>query len=160
MPSAIPCSLSLYSPLISTLLFSRTGGVVSHLNSLTHRLLRFPLKNLCSVFTLIVSSLVFAATDTAYCQALFSLELAESRILHAAPAAIHPRTPSFHSALSSYAILGPLALWQLSVSGLGPGELPIFWGSMVFRHAPIPLEGVRQQQQRATTKEIQNRKLS
>ena len=38
----------------------------------------------------------------------------------------------------------PLALWQFCVSttsGLGPGELPGFWGSMVFCHAPIPRKG-------------------
>ena len=64
-PSATPCSLS---PLISvsTLVFSRTGGVLSHQNSLTHRFPRFPLRNLCSLVMLAVSSLVFAATDTAF----------------------------------------------------------------------------------------------
>ena len=29
-----------------------------------------------------------------------------------------------------------------TTSGPGPGEFPGFWGSMVFRHAPIPSEGV------------------
>ena len=29
----------------------------------------------------------------------------------------------------------------LSVSGPDPVELPGFWGSMVFRHAPIPWKG-------------------
>ena len=51
----------------SRIYFSRTGGVPSHLNSLTHRYPRFPLKNLCSLVTLAVFSLVFAATDTAFC---------------------------------------------------------------------------------------------
>ena len=59
---------------------------LSHLNSLTHRFLRFPPRNLYSLVTLAVSSLVYAAMDTACCQALISLELAESRILPAAPA--------------------------------------------------------------------------
>ena len=62
-PSAIPCSLS---PLVSTLVFSRTGGVLFHQNSLTHRFPRFPPGNLCSLVMLAVSSLVFAATDTAF----------------------------------------------------------------------------------------------
>ena len=53
--------------LVSTLLFSRTGGVLSHLNSLTHRFPRFPPRNLCSLVMLAVFSLVYAATDTAYC---------------------------------------------------------------------------------------------
>ena len=33
------------------------------------------------------------------------------------------------------------------ISGLGPGELPGSWGSMVFRHAPIPQKGSSNQQQ-------------
>ena len=32
-------------------------------------------------------------------------------------------------------------------SGPDPGELPGFWGSMVFRHAPIPRKGSGKQQQ-------------
>ena len=53
--SEIPCSFSLL-PLISTLVFSRTGRV-SHLNSSTRRFPRFPLRNLCSLVTLAVCSL-------------------------------------------------------------------------------------------------------
>ena len=54
------------------------------------------------------------------------------------------RTPvpghhSFHSALSSYGLFAPFALWRLS--GEGPEEFPGIWGSMVFRHAPIPRKG-------------------
>ena len=64
-PSVILCGLLLF--LISTLVFSRTGGVLSHQNSLTHRFPRFPTRNLCSLVMLAVFSLVFAATDTAYC---------------------------------------------------------------------------------------------
>ena len=58
--------VSLLLSLISTLLFSRTGGVLSHLNSLTHRFPQFPPRNLCSLVMLAVSSLVCAATDTAF----------------------------------------------------------------------------------------------
>ena len=32
-------------------------------------------------------------------------------------------------------------------SGPDPGELPGFWGSMVFRHAPMPRKGSGKQQQ-------------
>ena len=32
-------------------------------------------------------------------------------------------------------------------SGPDPGELPGFWGFMVFRHAPIPRKGSGKQQQ-------------
>ena len=62
-PSAIPCSLL---PLVSTLVLSRTGGVLSHQSFLTNRFPRFPPRNLCSLVMLAVSSPVFAATDTAF----------------------------------------------------------------------------------------------
>ena len=55
---AVSLLLSLYP------LFSRTGGVLSHQNFSTHRCPRFPRRNLCSLVTLAVISLVFAATDT------------------------------------------------------------------------------------------------
>ena len=58
--------VSLLFSLVSTFVFSRTGGVLSRLNSLTHRFPRFPPRNLCSLVMLAVSSLVFAATDTAF----------------------------------------------------------------------------------------------
>ena len=45
----------------------RTGGVLSHRSSLTHRFPRFPPRNLCSLVMLAMSSLVNAATDTAFC---------------------------------------------------------------------------------------------
>ena len=59
--------VSLPLPLVSTLVFSRTGGVLSLPNILTHRFPQFPLGNLCSLVMLTVSSLVFAAMDTAFC---------------------------------------------------------------------------------------------
>ena len=63
-----PLSLvvSLLLSLVSSLVLSRTGGVLSHRNCLTHRFPRFPLRNLCSLVKLAVSSLVYAATDTAF----------------------------------------------------------------------------------------------
>ena len=59
--------VSLVLSLVSTFVFSRTGGVLSHRNSLAHRFPRFPPRNLCSLVTLAVYSLVYAATDTAFC---------------------------------------------------------------------------------------------
>ena len=47
--------------LVVSFLFSRTGGVLSHRNSSTHMFPRFPPRNLCSLVTLAVCSLVFAA---------------------------------------------------------------------------------------------------
>ena len=52
--------------LVCTLVISRTGGVLSHRNSLTHRFPRYPPRNLCSLVMLAVISLVYAATDTAF----------------------------------------------------------------------------------------------
>ena len=51
--------VSLLLSLVSTLVSSRTGSLLSHQNSSTHRFSQFPLRNLCS--------LVYAATDTAFC---------------------------------------------------------------------------------------------
>ena len=65
--------VSLVLSLVSTLVLSRTGGVLSHRSILTHRLPRFPLRNLCSLVMLVVSSLVYAATDTAFFQVLILL---------------------------------------------------------------------------------------
>ena len=58
--------VSLLLSLVSTLVFSRPGGVLSHQNFLAHRLPQFPPRNLCSHVMFTVSSLVFAATDTAF----------------------------------------------------------------------------------------------
>ena len=90
-----PLSLvvSLLSSLVSTLVFSRTGGVLSDQNSSTHRFSQFPPRNLCSLVMLAVFSLVFAATDTAFFLVVISLRLAESRILVAAPVDTRPRRP-------------------------------------------------------------------
>ena len=53
--------------LVSTLLFSLTEAVLSNRNSSTLRFPRFLLRNLCSLVTLAVFSLVYAATDKASC---------------------------------------------------------------------------------------------
>ena len=132
MTSAIPCGLSF------SLFFSWTGCVVSHLISLTHRSPRYPLRNLCSFVTLAMPPLVFDGMDTAFCQALISLELAELRILHAKPPESVPGHLLSHSALSSYGLFASLALCFATTSGSSPEKLPGFKGSTVFRHAPIP----------------------
>ena len=126
--------------LVSTLVFSRTGGVLSLQSILTPRFPRFPLRNLCSLVMLAVSS----------------LELAESRILPAAPVDTCPRTSliSFCTVqLRTLCAAHSLAtLCLCTTSGPDPGELPGFWGSMVFRHAPIPRKGSGNQQQQQHVK--------
>ena len=62
VPSTIPCSLSLVSRIYSRLI----SDILSHRSILTRRFPRFALRNLCSLVMLAVSSLVFAATDTAF----------------------------------------------------------------------------------------------
>ena len=63
-----PLSLvvSLLLSVVSTLVLSRTGGVLSLQSILTHRFLQSPPRNLCSLVILAVSSLVFAAMDRAF----------------------------------------------------------------------------------------------
>ena len=58
--------VSLLLSLVSTHLFSQTGGVLSQ-KSLTHRFPRFPPRNLGSLIMLARFSLVFPATDTEFC---------------------------------------------------------------------------------------------
>ena len=58
--------VSLLLSLVSTFLFSRTGGVLSHRSILPHKIPRFPPRNLCSLVMLAVSSLVFVAINTAF----------------------------------------------------------------------------------------------
>ena len=143
--------VSLLLSLVSTLVLSRTGGVLSHRSSLIHRFPQFPPRNLCYLVMLAMSSLVFAATDTAFFQVLISLGLAESKILPAAPVDTRPRTPLISlctvelRTLCAAHSLATLCLF--TNSGADPGELPGFWGSMVFRHAPIPRKGLGGQQQ-------------
>ena len=143
-PSAIPCSLFLLF-LISTPVLSRTGGVLSHRSSSTHRFPRFPLRNLCSLVMLAVFSFVYTATDTAFFYVLTSLELAESRTLPAAPVDTRPSTSLISFCTVQLRTLcaahSLVTLCLCTTSGPDPGELPGFWGSMVFRHAPIPRKG-------------------
>ena len=141
LPSAMCCSLfHLLYPL-----FSRTGVVLSYLIYSRHRSPRFQLRNLCFLVSLSVFFLVFAAMDTAFCYTLVSLELLESRILHAAPAIFEAtaRVMSFCA----------VQLWTLCAarSSLIPCLYDLWFrpwkvsrflrGSMVFCHAQIPRKG-------------------
>ena len=136
MPSAIPCSLS---PLISRIhssLFSDWRRTVSSTDRqvpsisteefVLPRLACYGFSRLCcNGHSLLLSSI--------------DLELAESRILLAAPAGTRPRT-----SLISFCTVQPPSLCAarcLATSGLGPEELPDFWGSMVFYHTFIPGKG-------------------
>ena len=141
-PSAIPCNLSALISRIHSSFFSDWRHTVSSKFFDTHRLPRFPLRNLCSLVMLAVFSLVYVATDTAFSQVFIPLGLAESKILPAAPVDTRPRTPliSFCTVqLRTVCAAHSLATLCFSTtSGPDPGELPVFWGSMVSRHASIP----------------------
>ena len=145
LPQSLVVSLLL--SLVSTLVLSRTGGVLSHQNFLTHRFPRFPPRNLCSLVMLAVSSLVFAATDTAFCWVLISLGLAESRILPAAPVDTRPRTPliSFCTVqLRTLCAAHSLSTLYLSIYDLWsrPWGVSRLLGSHGVPSCPHPSEGV------------------
>ena len=99
---------------------------------------------------LAVSSLVFAPTDTAFFSVLISLGLVEPRILLAAPVDTRPMTSHISFCTGQlrtlYAAHSLATLCLSMTSGPDPGVLPGFWGSMVFRHAPIPRKGSGKQQ--------------
>ena len=94
LPSTIPCSLSPLT-LVSTRLFPRTESVPSHLNSSSNKLPRCPMRNLCS---LIKNPLCGACGHPIHVWRLRSSD---------------PGRLSSHSALSSYGLFMPVALWRL-----------------------------------------------
>ena len=137
--------VTLLLSLVSTLLFSRTGGILSHLNSSTHRFPRFPPSNLRFYVMLVVISLAFAATDTAFCKSSYLSRIGRIEN-HSCSACGHMSQDtliSFYTVpLRTLCVARSLAIFCLcATSGLGPWELPNFWGSMVFRHQPIPRKG-------------------
>ena len=116
------------SPLVSNLVLSRTGGVLSHLNFLTHIFPRFPPRNLCCVVTLAVSSRLRCNR----CSFLLSSYLSSiGRIEnpsccacgHSSQDISHlilrcPATDSLHRSLLFQQLLATLCL--STTSGLGP----------------------------------------
>ena len=121
-----PCSLL---SLVSTLLFSWTGGAPFHRNSSILRFPRFPPRNLCSLVMLPVLSLVYVATDTACCSCLFRIGRIENPSCSACG---HSSQDTSHLILHCPATdSAPLTLWRLSVS-LRPlvqtlGSFPASW---------------------------------
>ena len=149
-PSAIPCSLF---PLISRIhsrLFSDWRCTVSskyfdtQVPSIFTEELVLPRHARCVLSRLRCNghSLLLGS---------FSLGLAELRTLLAAPVDTRPRTSLIlfcTAQLRTHCAAHSLAtLCLCTTSGPDPGELPGFWGSMVFRHAPIPRKGSGSQQQ-------------
>ena len=137
--------VSLLLSLVSILLFSRTGGVLSHLNSLTHKFPRFPMRNLCSLVMLAVFSLVYAATDTALLSSYLSRI---GRIENPSCSACGHSSQDISHLILHYHQLRTLSAARsletpclFTISGLGLGKFPGLWGSMAFGHALIPRKG-------------------
>ena len=108
---------------------------------LTNYLISFVLTKQCSLVTLAVSSLVFTATDTAFCYTLYLSRICRSKN-PIRSTCDHPTQNSFlfYFALSSYELGASCFLATLclsTTSGPGHGMLLGFWGSVVFRHVPI-----------------------
>ena len=147
-----PLSLvvSLLLSLVSTLVLSRTGGVLSYLNSLNTQVpsisteefvlprhARCVLSRLrCNGHSLLLGS--------------YLSRIGRIENFSAAPVDTRPRTPliSFCTVqLRTLCTVHSLAtLYLFTTSGPDPGEFLGFWGSMVFRHAPIPRKGLGLQQ--------------
>ena len=104
--------VSLLLSLVSTLVLSRTGGVLSLQSILTHRFPQFPLRNLCSLCPL-SSSLQWTQPSFRFLslQDWQNRESFLQRLWTLVPGHL-----SSHSALSSYGLFAPLTLWRLSVS--------------------------------------------
>ena len=153
-PSSIPCSLSPLIPHIHSCLISDWRRTVSskffdkQVPSISTEELVLPrhahcvLSRLrCNKHSLLVGSYLSrigrienpscSAVDTRPRTALISF------------CTVQQRTPC-----AAYSLA---ALCFFTTSGPDPGELPGFWGSMVFRHAPIPRKGSGNQQQPTTT---------
>ena len=108
--------VSLLLSLLSTLVFSRTGGILSHLNSSIHKILQFPRGTYVSTSC----SLCFLSRSLQRTQPsvkLLSLENWQNQksFMQRMRTTV-PEHFSFHSALSSYRLFASLALWQFSVS--------------------------------------------
>ena len=93
------------------------------------------------IVTLAVFFLVLTATDTAFCYTLISLELAESRILQAAPVITRPRIlliPFCTVQLRALCAVRSLATLCILTSSPGPDKLLGLWRSLFFRQGPNP----------------------
>ena len=108
--------VSLLLSLVSTLVLSRTGGVLSHQSILTHRFPRFPPRNLCSLVMLAVPlSSSLQRTQPSF--RFLSLQDRQNRESFLQRQwTLVPGHLSSHSALSSYGLFAPLTLWRLSIS--------------------------------------------
>ena len=137
MPSVIPSSLSSLISRTHSSLFSDWRRTISskffdtQVPSISTEKLVLPRHALC-----VLSRLCF----NGHSRLLSSYLSRIGRIGNPCSACGHPSQNTSHLILHcpasrSLATLSPMT------SGPGPGKLPGFWGSMVFRHASIPRKG-------------------
>ena len=154
-PSAIPCSLSplisrIHSRLfsdwrrtVSSKFFDTQVSLISSGEHVLPRHARCVLSRLrCNGHSLLLGSYLsrIGRIENPSCSACrHSSQDISHLILHCAA------TDSLRRSLL-------VILCLFTTSGPDPGELPGFWGSMVFRHAPIPRKGSGNQQQQKQVK--------
>ena len=123
--------VSLLSSLVSTLLSSWTGGVLFYLNSSTHRFSPISIEKLG--FYPHARCVLFRLRCNGHSLLLISHLSRIGKIKN--PCCSTCGHLLSHSAPSMQ--LRTLCAARSTTSGANPGELPGFWGSMVFRHAPF-----------------------
>ena len=141
--------VSLLLSVVSTLFFSRTGGVLSHQSILTQvpsisieelvlpRHARCVLSRLrCNEHSLLLGSYFsrIGKIENPCCSACGHSSQDTSHLILHCPATDSLRHSLFGDSIST-------------ISGPDLSEFPSFWGSMVIRHAPIPRKGLGNQQQ-------------
>ena len=142
MPSAIPCNLSLISRIHSSL-FSDWRRTVSskffdtQVPSISTEELVLPRHARCVLSRLRCNGHIFllgsylsriGRIENPSCSACGDSPQDNSHLILRCPA-----TDSLRHSLATHCLF--------TTSGPGPGELAGFWGSMVFRHAPIRRKG-------------------
>ena len=103
--------VSLLLSLVSTIVCFRSGGILSHLNSSTHRFLDFH-RGTCATSSCSLCSLLSTLQRTQPTVKLLSFEDWQNRESSLQRLwTLVPKHLSSHSALSSYGLFAPLALW-------------------------------------------------
>ena len=124
LPQSLVVSLLL--SLVSTLLFSRTGGVLSHRKSLTHRFPQFPPRNLCTLVMVAVTSPRLCCNG--HSLLLISYLSRIGRIENSFCSACgHSSQDTSHLILHCPATDSLATLYLFTTSGPDPGELLSFW---------------------------------
>ena len=157
------CPSHLHSHVVSLLLLllfivcSRIPDVLFHLNFLTPRVPLYPLRNLCSLVTLVVSTLrcnKHSHPLNFYLSRMGSIEnLSYSACGHLTQVA-------FYSVLSSYILIAPLALCRFFFRMLPLGQALQNWLAFGATWSPAVLSSVGRCCLAATTRILTSEKLN